>query len=93
MSKTQQPFPKKLADIKDANGTSLQSYAESVMEKSDTAGLLTFMVFLSPDGNLFTTISNIAVHEQPDLLHRIAAQMRKPAKSRTTLTPSTEPQA
>jgi hypothetical protein len=86
------PFPKRLADIKDDNGTSLQSHAELLLEKADTAGLLTYMVFLSPDGNLFTTMSNIAVHEQPDLLHRIAAQMRKPAKSRTTLT-SKEPQA
>lgn len=79
---------KKLADIKDANGTSLQAYAESIMEKSDAAGLLTFMAFLSPDGSLFTTISNIAIFEQPDLLHRIAAQMRKKPKSQETLVPS-----
>lgn len=82
-TKEPKPFPKKLADIKDDHGTSLQSYAESIMEKSDAAGLLTFMAFLSPDGNLFTTISNISIHDQPDFLHRVAADMKKPKSSRT----------
>lgn len=88
--KTQEPkpFPKKLADIKDDNGTSLQSYAESLMEKGDAAGLFVFQFFASPDGNLFTTISNIPLHQQPDLLHRLAAQMKKPAKSRETIAPA-----
>lgn len=85
--KTERLFPKRLADVKDHHGTSLQAYADGLIEKADAAGLLTFMAFLSPDGNLFTTISNISIHDQPDFLHRVAANMRNP-KSSTTHVPS-----
>ena len=36
----------KLSEIKDDNGTSLQAYAETIMAKAKSAGLVTVLVFL-----------------------------------------------
>ena len=41
----------KLSEIKDANGTSLQAYAETIMGKARDADLITVLVFVSKAGD------------------------------------------
>jgi len=40
----------RFSEIKDANGTSLQAYAETLQAKAKDAGLVTVIVFAAKDG-------------------------------------------
>jgi hypothetical protein len=44
-------------EITDANGTHLQSYAETLAEKAKEAGLVTIMIFVSRAKNFLHTIT------------------------------------
>lgn len=70
----------KLSDIKDDNGTSLQSYADDLMQKADAKGLTVVMIFAG-DPDFLQSIQNIPVAAIPDVLNQMASQMRKQPKS------------
>lgn len=80
---------KKLADIKDEHGTSLQSFAELIAQKADRADVRFLALFVVPDpaeeeGASLHTIGNVDMEIVPDFLSQLAAQMRKKAKAKTT---------
>jgi hypothetical protein len=45
-------------EIKDANGTHLQSYAETLAEKAKEAGLVTVMIFVNREAKFKHIITN-----------------------------------
>lgn len=49
----------KFTEIKDANGTTLQSYAELLTEKAKEAGFVTVIVLASKEKTMVHAISNI----------------------------------
>lgn len=49
----------KFQDIKDENGTQLQTYAELLAEKAKAAGLVSILVFASKEKNMIHTISTL----------------------------------
>lgn len=80
---------KKLADVKDENGTSLQSFAELLAQKADRADVRFIALFVIPDdgvveGASLHTIGNVDMAVIPDFLSQLASQMRKQAKGKTT---------
>lgn len=67
---------KKLADLKDANGTSLQSYVELLMEKANEAGANVVILVAAPPASLHL-VTNVDSTVIPDVLSQLASQMRK----------------
>ncbi len=65
----------KFSEIKDSNGTALQSYAELLQEKAKEAGFVTIMVFGSQGRDMVHTISNLA-GSVPDALISIGSQLK-----------------
>ena len=71
----------KLADIKDENGTSLQTFADMLVEKTQRAGLQLVLI-LAQEPDFLHLLSNVPVEALPDVLSQLAAQMRKHPKTR-----------
>lgn len=67
---------KKLADLKDANGTSLQSYAETLVDKAiEHDANVVILVAVPPAG--LHLISNIPADVVAESLSEMASLMRK----------------
>jgi hypothetical protein len=66
----------KLADLKDENGTSIQSHAEVFLEKVNSAGLSCALLLAYPPENL-VLLSNLPTESVADVLSQIASQIRK----------------
>jgi len=69
-------MPKKLVDYKDIHGTTLQSYAEDLMEKADSAGLYCIFIFAG-EPDLLQSISNVPIQQQPVIFEKLAKQIRE----------------
>jgi len=66
----------KLVDLKDANGTSLQSYVDTLVEKADAAGT-TIVVLIAREPDVLDVKTNVPLAVLPDALSQLASQMRK----------------
>lgn len=75
---------KKLSDIKDENGTSMQAHAEVFLEKVDSAGLSCAVLLAFPPNNLIL-LSNLPTDGVADILNQIASQIRKQPDLQTPL--------
>lgn len=73
-------------DLKDSNGTALQSYAEILQEKAREAGLVTLMVFASKEQSFLHVVTNVA-GDPARIMARLAAEMREPENDRQIITP------
>lgn len=64
----------KLIDLKDANGTSLQSYIDLLTEKCDEQGVLSILVFAKrvEGNNDFAVTSTVAAAILPRVLRGLA---------------------
>lgn len=67
----------KLVDIKDDNGTSLQAYADTLMQKADEKGVIVVVLALTPPDGLQVLHNTANPAALPDVLSQMAAQMRK----------------
>lgn len=75
---------KKLADVKDDNGTSLQSYADVLLQKADAAGVTVIVLAMVPNATPTQSLADLIVMHNvasiaalPDVLNQLASQMRK----------------
>ncbi|HEY6766600.1 MAG TPA: hypothetical protein VI386_17710 [Candidatus Sulfotelmatobacter sp.] len=84
----------KFTEIKDENGTALQTYAEMLQSKARDAGLVAIFVFAAKDGphQGIHCISSVA-GDPARILGRLAAEMRDPEDERQLITPVSAGQA
>jgi hypothetical protein len=82
-----------LAEIKDANGTSVQSYTEAFVEKCIEVGLNVVVLLAAPPDKLHM-MTNIPQAVVPDALNQYASLMRKEAlyvRKRAAVAPEFDP--
>src|SRR5581483_2659594 len=77
----------KLVDLKDANGTSLQSYVDTLVEKADAAGT-TIVVLIAREPDVLDVKTNVPLAVLPDALSQLASQMRKNPTRQETYVPA-----
>lgn len=65
----------KLEDLKDSNGTSLDSYATTLVEKAGEHSIVVTIIFAAADGNLHV-VSPIAPAKLPAALKSLAKMFR-----------------
>lgn len=69
----------KLEDLRDANGTNLESYATSLLEKCAEHDLLVAIVFakkVEGEPDFLHTVANVDLAKLPLFLHQLAEMMR-----------------
>jgi hypothetical protein len=82
----------KLTDYKDANSTSIQSYAETLADKCEEVGITPVLIFVDkrPEVRGIHVISSVDAAALPTALIRLAQELREPARSSVVL-PTTNP--
>jgi len=75
----------KLADRKDANGTSMQAYADLLAEKILEHGLTYVILIIEKEPPSLHTLSNVDMAALPNALKELAHRMRKPPKGDATV--------
>lgn len=75
----------KLPDLKDSNGTSIQSYAETLVEKCAEHDLISVLLFISKDSKHIHAIAPMPSTMLPQFLKELVHQMRKPPKGESSI--------
>lgn len=68
----------KLDQLKDSNGTSLQSYADTLIEKCQETGTVGVIILANEELFLITNIGDMTA--VPGILKKMAIDMQKPPK-------------
>lgn len=77
----------KLSDIRDSNGTSIQSHAEVFADKLREQPSVTFVILLvHKPSKAIHTITNVDMQALPRALKELSHQMRHPAKGEAPVT-------